>query len=146
VICFSNNKEFRGSFRHYLSNSNAHVDYGIIFPLGMREPHSLKTLGIWEYWQTGQKEMNELFSSVKTWTFRWKKYISVQEVYLDWFKEEGTSSLSGQFLSLTLDLDCCSFCISQVCLTGNLSYLFVIPASDTLPHKLPSTPIPTRFP
>ena len=38
--------------------AHAHVDYGIIFPLGMREPHSLKTLGIWEYWQTGQKEKN----------------------------------------------------------------------------------------
>lgn len=38
--------------------AHAHVDYGIIFPLGMRESHSLKTLGIWEYWQTGQKEKN----------------------------------------------------------------------------------------
>lgn len=45
--------------------THAHVDYGIIFPLGKREPHSFKTLGIWEYCQTGQKEKKKIASKSK---------------------------------------------------------------------------------
>ena len=57
-----------------------------------------------------------------------KKKKSVQEMYPDWLKEEGTSSLSGQFLPLALDLDCCGFCISQAYLTWNFFLLVCDPS------------------